>query len=232
MINILQLAAGKGSRFSDHTSVHKPFIQVDGMPMFQRSYESVGLPDARYHILFQQEHIGIYNPQRYVEHAQLHTIDHFTNGAATSAFHVINNSEYKHEPWLIIDCDTILDWDHNINAFEDDANAIFVQHVSEWDTKSSYSSIDYRGYIVAVAEKQPISDYRNSGHYYWRTGNVFVDAYNYYKDNDLHVLNEFYLAPLYNAAVKCGEKVRPVMLKNYIPIGTPVDLERYNQNGT
>lgn len=223
MINVLQLAAGKGSRFADYSNLPKPFIDVDGMPMFVRAFESLGLQNVRYHILFQQDHINLYNPQQYVPHATIHAIDHYTDGAATSANHVISNSEYKNQPWLIIDCDFIIHWDmHTLPA----CSAVFVEEHA-WDVKSSYSKIDQDGNIICIAEKQPISQYRNTGHYYWESGNLFCESYNFYKSNDIKILNEFYISPLYNYAIQTGYKVKPVVVNKYLPIGTPADLEKY-----
>jgi len=223
MINVLQLAAGKGSRFADYSDLPKPFINVDGMPMFKRAFESLGLQDVRYHILFQQEHVNLYNPKQYVPTATIHTIDYYTDGAATSANYVISNSEYKIQPWLIIDCDFIIDWDMQTLPA---CSAVFVEEHA-WDVKSSYSKIDQDGNISCVAEKQPISQYRNTGHYYWETGNLFCESYNFYKTNDIRILNEFYISPLYNYAIQTGHKVKPVAVNKYLPIGTPADLEKY-----
>ena len=226
MINVLQLAAGQGSRFSEYSELPKPFIKVDGIPMFFRAYDSMNLidEDVRYHILFQETHVEKYNPQRYVPHAHIHTIDHYTDGAATSAMTVINNSEFRNEPWLIIDCDFILEWDGEWNP---EHSGVFVHHIEQWETKSSYSAIDNDNNVVAVAEKQPISNYRNTGHYYWNTGDLFCESYNYYLDNNIRILNECYMAPLYNAAIRMGNTVKAIQVDDYIPIGTPADLEKY-----
>ena len=91
MINVLQLASGKGSRFTEYSTVPKPFIKVDGIPMFLRAYDSMDLDyldNIRYHVLFQESHVEQHNPQRYAPDAHIHTIDHYTDGAATSAMSV------------------------------------------------------------------------------------------------------------------------------------------------
>lgn len=226
MLNILQLAAGKGSRFSNFSILPKPFISVDGMPMFMRAFTSLGLTGARHHILFQDAHNKKYNPQQHAPDAIIHTIDHYTDGAATSAYSVISNSEFKHEPWLVIDCDFIIDWDKKLSDIS--TSSIFVENRS-WDIKSSYSYIGQSGNIECVAEKQPISNYRNTGHYLWESGNLFSECYEFSKDNNLTILNEFYMAPLYNIAIQRGYKVAPTYVERYVPIGTPEDLKQYNE---
>jgi len=224
MINVLQLAAGKGSRFKDYSDVPKPFIEVDGEPMFLRAFKSMHLSNVRYHVLFQEDHIEKYNPEQYVPDAIIHSIDHYTDGAATSAYSVIAYSPFKHEQWLIIDCDFILDTNVELPS----TSGIVVQH-HPWDIKSSYSYIDSDNKIKAVAEKQTISEYRNTGHYLWETGELFTECYEFYKNNKLTQMNEFYLSPLYNYAINKRKDVLPIYIDNYVPIGTPADLESYNE---
>jgi NDP-sugar pyrophosphorylase family protein len=222
MINVLQLAAGKGSRFKDYTDIPKPFIPVDGVPMFQRAYESLGLSGVRYHLLCQESHAQEYNPEQYLD-MTLHTINHYTDGAATSAYRVIAYSPFKHEPWLIIDCDFIIVGKINLP----DTSGIMVEKKS-WDTKSSYSYIGDDCRIKCVAEKQPISEYRNTGQYLFETGELFCRAYEFYKEHNILSQGEFYIAPLYNYVVNYGD-VFPINIDRYIPIGTPADLELYNE---
>lgn len=224
MINVLQLAAGKGSRFKDSTDVPKPFIQVDGKPMFLRAYESLNLYDVRYHLLCQESHVEEYNPLQYKEDIVLHTLDYYTDGAATSAYSVIAYSPFKHEQWLIIDCDFIIMWDGSLP----EESGSFVEY-RLWDPKSSYSFIGQYGDIQCVAEKQPISEYRNTGQYLFETGDLFCNAYEFYKERNLLSNGEFYIAPLFNYIISHGFSVKPIYVKEYIPIGTPEDLATYNE---
>jgi dTDP-glucose pyrophosphorylase len=225
MVNVLQLAAGKGSRFKDHTAIPKPFIDVDGYPMFLRAFKSLNLHNIRYHLLCQEEHVKKYNPARYVNDAIIHTLDYYTDGAATSAYSVISCSMFKHEPWLIVDCDFIIKWNGVINL---NSNGIFVEY-KPWDPKSSYSYIDDSNMIKAVAEKQPISNFRNTGQYLFESGYLFCDAYDFYKKNKISSNGEFYIAPLFNYIIINGHSVTPINIDNYTPIGTPMDLETYNE---
>jgi UDP-N-acetylglucosamine diphosphorylase / glucose-1-phosphate thymidylyltransferase / UDP-N-acetylgalactosamine diphosphorylase / glucosamine-1-phosphate N-acetyltransferase / galactosamine-1-phosphate N-acetyltransferase len=223
MINVLQLAAGQGSRFIGYSELPKPFIDVNGKPMFVRAVESIGIEDANYHYLFQRKHINNYNPNQYIN-GQIHSIDYYTDGAATSAYHVIKNSPHRNQGWLIIDCDGIIKWNKKIDSIN---SGIFVEH-HPWDSKSSYSYVDIDSSdILCTAEKQCISDYRNSGQYYWSSGDLFCECYEFYRDNGLRTLNEFYLSTLYNAAIKLGERVRSIQIDRFINMGTPDDLKRY-----
>lgn len=229
MINILQLCAGKGSRFAATHTMPKPFIDINNEPMFIRSLESLSLPswsnNIRIHHLFQQTHIETYNPSQYTSNV-IHSIDHYTDGAATSAYSVICNSDYKNEPWLIIDCDFIIKHDFLDFLAKSNDNLIFAQE-TQWDKKSSYSCVDENLTVYGVAEKQPISKYRNTGQYYWASGEFFAEAYEFYKKNELLSNGEFYIAPLYNHTIQNGNKVKLHIVEDFKSIGTPDDLERY-----
>ena len=49
MLNVLQLAAGKGSRFKHYTHIPKPYITVDGEPMFYKAFKTLGLKNCTSH---------------------------------------------------------------------------------------------------------------------------------------------------------------------------------------
>lgn len=227
MLNILQLCAGKGSRFANLYTMPKPLIDVHGSPMFKVAIDCFTGLESRRHFLFQEKDYLQHRPQQYVD-GVYHTIDHYTNGAATSAAYVIRNSEYLDESWLVTDCDSIIDFDsEQFVKMSQRGNCVFTQH-KLFDTKSSYSCIDNNNNILGIAEKQVISEYRNTGQYHWQSGKTFVDAYDFYVENNLMSLGEYYIAPLYNHAIQVQHSSTvSVTVKNFTPVGVPEDLERY-----
>jgi dTDP-glucose pyrophosphorylase len=226
MINVLQLCAGKGSRFANTHAAPKPFIDINNKPMFIESLDSLSVTsDVRVHHLFQKSHIEQYNPSQYTSNL-IHSIDHYTDGAATSAYSVIANSDYKNESWLIIDCDFMIQHDFANFLANSQTNLIFAQEF-QWDKKSSYCCVDENLNVFGVAEKQPISKYRNTGQYYWASGELFVDAYEFYKQNELLSNGEFYIAPLFNHTIQNGNNVKLHLVEDFKSIGTPDDLKRY-----
>ena len=223
-LNILQLCAGKGSRFADFTETPKPFIDVNGKRMFTYALDSLNIPDetdVRYHLLFQEKHVSVYNPQ--YKDATVYSIDYYTDGAATSASHVIENSEYIDEPWLIVDCDFVLDLDFNSFRNETVDRSVILVEPSQWDKKSSYSCVDETMRVHGVAEKQPISKFRNTGQYHFESGIIFMEAYNFFKNSDMTSEGEFYIAPLYNYIIQSGKTVKAFEVNKFNPIGTPKD---------
>lgn len=228
MLNILQLCAGKGSRFSTYTHVPKPFIDINGTPLFKLGLESISI-DARIHCLFQSSHVSEYNPEQYTN-AIIHTIDEYTNGAATSAFTVISKSEYRYEPWIIIDCDFLLECDTVDFLNKSSTSSVVFVEECPFDPKSSYTCVDDDMTVLGVAEKQPISKYRNTGQYHFCTGDIFCEAYIFYRDNNLTFSDEFFVAPLYNYLIQNDYSVKATKVKKFIPFGTPYDINNYLQS--
>lgn len=227
-LNILQLCAGKGSRFVEFSDTPKPFIDVNGKQMFTYALDSLSInddADVRYHFLFQETHIEKYSPN--YKDGIVSSIDYYTDGAATSAAHVIKNSEYINEPWLIADCDFVLDLD--FNSFLEhtvDCSVVLVQP-SQWDKKSSYSCVDDNMRVYGIAEKQPISKFRNTGQYHFQSGALFMESYDFFKASDLTSEGEFYIAPLYNYIIQSDNIVQAFEVNDFNPIGTPKDYLGY-----
>ena len=233
MLNVLQLCAGKGSRFKSMSDVPKPFIHLNGVPMFQSAIDSLGFKTARIHYLFQETHVKEYNPAQYINEKDIvHTVNHYTSGAATSATIVVRDSEYRHEPWLIVDCDFMLNTPYDSADYEAVLNSsnesVSMVQYAPWDVAGSYVClVDSK--IIGVAEKQPISKYKNTGHYHWSTGDMLIDAYDFYLENDLMSNGEFYIAPLYNYLIQNDIPCSVYFTKGFIPIGTPADYKEYTK---
>ena len=216
-INVLVLAAGKGSRFKNYTNIPKPFIDVKGVPMFLHALSFLNISNpVNVHVLFQKSMLYKFDIPKDIK---VHTINHFTEGAAESAYYVIKN--YKDSAWLILDCDAVI----QTNKLTLDESCILVESQSEFDPRASYSYID-NNQILCTAEKQVISNNRNVGMYFWSSGKIFCDSFEYAKTIQYKVNNEYYISPLYNIAIQKGEKVIPKYVNKFIPIGVPEDLEQ------
>lgn len=231
-INVLQLAAGKGSRFSYFSKIPKPFLPLNDTSMFRAGIDSLKFDnnEIRYHFLFQEKHIKCYNPEKYIDDLDynIHTIDYFTDGAATSAAHVINHSMYIDQPWLIVDCDFLLDYNlSNFKSLSNKSNSIIFVEENPWILSSSYSCTDAGMNVLGVAEKQAVSKYRNTGQYYWQNGNLFMECYNFFKNNNLVINGEFYIAPLYNYAIQQQNSVKAFLVNKYDSVGTPEEYLTY-----
>jgi NDP-sugar pyrophosphorylase family protein len=227
-INVLMLAAGTGSRFTNEGwAVPKPLLDVKGQPMFLHALSTLNLlNECNYHFIFQQSVIDEYDPAQYIDiDYTIHSINGVTDGAATTAHTVIKQNDKL--PWLIIDCDFVIESD---KILLDDTSAIFVED-KPFDSRASYSYVQ-GDKILCVAEKQLISNWRNAGLFYWSSSKLFCECYNIMRELNIRINGEFYIAPLYNIAIHNGHTIQPVFLNKFIPIGTPTDLLKYVKNST
>ena len=94
-------------------------------------------------------------------------------------------------------------------------------------TDWSYAKVGEEGYVVEVAEKKQISNDATAGYYYWNRGSDFVKyAERMIKLND-RVNNEFYVAPVYNHAIKDGKRIVITKVDKVYELGTPEYLKSY-----
>ena len=217
-VNILMLAAGRGSRFKDYTDIPKPMIPVWGEPMYKYVLRSLNIiNEYDLHGVFQKdiapkEEVGMH----------IHTLDRITDGAASTAFEVIEKA-HDNNPWLIMDCDLIV---RTGRLLFGPMSGIIVEKQHTSDPRASYSLIR-DNQILCTAEKQVISPNRNVGMYYWSSGSLSCECYEDALVDNATVNGEFYISPLYNYAIRKGETVVPFYAESFQPIGTPEDLEKY-----
>ena len=76
-------------------------------------------------------------------------------------------------------------------------------------------------------EKKQISDYATAGYYYWKKGSDFVKYAEQMIHDNSRTNGEFYVAPVYNWAIKDGKKVGIYMVDKCYSLGTPEDLQEY-----
>jgi HAD superfamily hydrolase (TIGR01509 family) len=230
-LNVLIPMAGKGSRFAAAGyTFPKPLIDVMGKPMIQWVVENVNLK-ANYTFIAQSEHIDKYSLPSLLNliapGSTVIPVSGVTEGAACTAMlavDVIDNDK----PLLILNSDQYLEWDLIQSLYQlensDADGAIFTFYSThpKWSyVKRKPGTTD----IVEVAEKKPISHDATCGVYWWKHGSDFVKYVNQMiKDND-RTLDEFYICPAYNYAIKEGKKISAIPVKAMHGLGTPEDLQ-------
>lgn len=226
-MNIVIPMAGEGSRFKQAGyTFPKPLIDVEGKPMIQRVVENIGIEDANYIFLVRQEHIDNYAIDKVVTNlvkkAIVIPVKELTEGAACTvllAEKYIDNAA----PLLIANSDQLVEWKLSIKEFESNGH-IYVFN----DTHPKWSFVKLNGrFITEVAEKQPISNIATTGIYYWFRGDLFVNSAKKMIRDNIRVNNEFYIAPVYNIAIKEGWWFTVRYVNKMHGLGTPEDLERY-----
>ena len=83
------------------------------------------------------------------------------------------------------------------------------------------------GYVEEVAEKKVISNDATAGYYYWSKGSDFVKYAEQMIEENSRTNGEFYVAPVYNWAIKDGKKIAIYMVDKVYELGTPEYLEKY-----
>ena len=233
--NILIPMAGRGSRFEEQGYTDKkPFIDVNGKPMIHRVIKNLGMEfDKEYMFILicLQEDFDKYDFtefEKVIGHNSYDVVilDDVTEGAAQTvltAKHLINDDT----PLMTMNSDQLVDWDIE-RLFEmceqfDGVIPCFYGEGNAW----SYARTLDNGYVQEVAEKKQISNNATAGYYYWKKGSDFVKyAEQMIKDNS-RTNGEFYVAPVYNWAVKDGKRVGVFMVDKCYSLGTPEDLQKY-----
>ena len=235
MINIVIPMAGAGSRFAKAGYTKpKPFIDVLGKPMICHVLDNLNMKNAKFILLARAEHYN--NEQETVKWIQSNynvefvLIDKLTEGAACTVLHahrLINNDI----PLLIANSDQIVDMDIKdyINDSEERKLDGSVLCFEDNDSKWSYAKLDSNGLITEIREKEVISENATVGIYYFNKGRDFVEnAIDMIVRNE-RVNNEFYVAPVYNYAIKQGKKfgIYTIDKTQMHGTGTPEDLDKY-----
>jgi dTDP-glucose pyrophosphorylase len=227
--------AGRGSRFEEQGYTDKkPFIDVNGKPMIHRVIKNLGMEfDKEYMFILicLQEDFDKYDFtefEKVIGHNSYDVVilDDVTEGAAQTilqAKDLINDDT----PLMTMNSDQLVDWDIE-RLFEmceqfDGVIPCFYGEGNAW----SYARTLDNGYVQEVAEKKQISKYATAGYYYWKKGSDFVKYAEQMIHDNSRTNGEFYVAPVYNWAVRDGKRVGVFMVDKCYSLGTPEDLQEY-----
>ena len=158
-------------------------------------------------------------------------VDGLTEGAACTtllAKEFIDNDKHL----LIANSDQYIEWNSNnfyYSMTNDNLDGGIVTFKST-HPKWSFAKLDDNGHITEIAEKKPISDIATVGIYYWNKGSDYVKYAEQMIEKNIRVNNEFYVAPVYNEAIKDGLKLKPFNIEKMWGLGTPEDLKTYLEN--
>ena len=233
--NIVVPMAGRGSRFTEQGYTDsKPFIDVNGKPMIQRVIENLGIEfDKNYMFVLVclQEDYDKYDFtefEKIIGHNSYDVVilDDVTEGAAQTvltAKDLINDDT----PLMTMNSDQLVDWDvekmFEITEHYDALIPCFYGEGNAW----SYARTLDNGYVQEVAEKKQISNNATAGYYYWKKGSDFVKYAEQMIEDNSRTNGEFYVAPVYNWAIKDGKKIGVFMVDKLHSLGTPEDLKEY-----
>ena len=232
--NIVVPMAGRGSRFTENGYTDsKPFIDVNGTPMIQRVIENLNIEfdsDYEFVIICLKEDCDRYDFSTFddiIGHEEWEVIclPDVTEGAAQTiltAEQYINNDT----PMLSFNTDQMIDYNVGVwNTFSqyDGGIPCFWGNSTDW----SYAKCGDDGFVTEVAEKKVISNDATAGYYYWSKGSDYVKYAKQMIEENSRTNGEFYVAPVYNWAIKDGKKIVIRMVDKIYELGTPEYLERH-----
>lgn len=238
----------------------KPFILIKGKPMVQWAIESLpfaNLPHRKASTKFivepsnfifvcRQNHekefqISQKLKEIFSEVINIVLIDKITRGAAETA---LKARDYinSNEDIIISDSDHYFDGSYLykkiINKDQETEGIIPVFRPPDQEPKWSFSLVEKGDVITAVGEKDrelaAKGAYANIGGYYFSHGKVYVnEVEEVILENDLtgdEGKKEFYVAPIYNRLIKKGMKIIAAITPKVWGLGTPKDVEYFEQN--
>jgi len=234
-LNILIPMAGLGSRFSDAGyTFPKPLIEVNGKPMIQVVVDNLGF-DATFTYVVQEQHYEKYNLKYLLNlitpDCNIVQVKNLTEGAACTtllAKEFINNNK----PLLIANSDQFIEWnpiDFYYKMIETKADGGILTFKST-HPKWSFVKLDKNENVCELAEKKPISNIATVGIYYWNKGAEYVKYAEQMINNKEKVNGEYYVAPVYNQAIKENKKIKIFNIEKMWGLGTPEDLNIFLQN--
>jgi len=234
-MNVLIPMAGAGSRFQKAGyTFPKPLVDVIGKPMIQLVVENLNI-DANFIFVVQKEHREKYNIDTFLNliapNCQIIEVDGLTEGAACTALmakEFINNNN----PLFFANSDQFVEWDSNEFFYkmnENDCDGGIVTF-NATHPKWSFAKVNEKGFVIEVAEKNPISDIATVGFYYWKHGSDFVKYAEKMIKENLRINNEFYVAPVFNQAIQDDKVISTFNVEKMWGIGTPEDLRYYLEN--
>lgn len=240
-VNLLMLAAGRGSRFkdSDKYTLPKPAILINNKSMIQHAFDNIsnlldGI-DFDPAIVYSSEHIEVLEPifDQMIKvtpllSGRLVQQTGYLNGPADSSLHATTLID-RDSSLLIVNCDQTIEGDvvselAKVINLESDG-AIFVFESDE--DRYSYVLVDDDGFVSEMREKEVISGKASCGLIFWKNAGEFFDYAEKLKREKTS--GERYISDVCQLAIQDGKKFTAPLLEKFTDLGTPEDLERIGE---
>ena len=220
-MQVVMTAAGRGSRFKDSHDLPKPFIPVDGVPMWERAIR----PWLRYGkpvVVMQESH------KPYIREVDFDVefvfIDEYTEGAAITCMIGAKHLDPK-EPVVFIDCDSVIEFDHDRWDYSTSGTFIIVSD----NPAHSFCTLNDDGNVSKIREKEVISPWANTGTYWFSRASLFLNTVADAMVKKKKTRGEYYVAPLYNDLIDQGHIVKVLLVDKWHCWGTPEDVKKFEE---
>lgn len=229
--------AGSGRRFSSEGyKTSKPFISVNGKPMFSQAIKC--LPQTDYNIFATlKEHNFVFNDKRKRDKHII--IDRVLPGQACTVEKMLSKINNK-QSILISACDNGVFYDNDklFDLINDVSNDIIVwsyrNNYTSYYNPNMYSWLDVNSdqYVERVRVKEypynnSLNEYAIVGTMFFRNKCIYLNSLKSLYRKNISTNNEFYIDNLLNESIELGYTVKNFEVENYICWGTPNDLKTY-----
>jgi NDP-sugar pyrophosphorylase family protein len=233
-VNIVVPMAGRGSRLAGHDSGRpKPLIAVGGRPLWAWAVHCLPLATAeRVVFVCLQEHIDRYGLDRAIREeltdlpVRIVALDDVTDGQLRTV--VAAEGELDLDASLLVyNADTWFRHDASQFLGATDRHDGLLGVARKPGDRWSFARLGDDGLVVEVAEKTRISDLACTGLYWFRdTSRFLADAASMFRAQ-WTTKGEYFVAPLYEEMIARGDRVGVVEAAEFLPIGTPEELDSF-----
>ena len=239
-MNIIIPLGGKGERFkSKGFKEPKPFIDVCGKEIISYVLDSLKLNDDDavfiVHCASLENHLTFTKLKKKNPHVNFVRLSKATKGAAETillGLSIISESHPSNRPCLLLDGDTFYTNDI-VSAFRPlVTNALTYFIDKELKPLYSYIDLNNESKVKAIAEKVKISDFANTGAYYFIKMTELKHYCDFIVCNNLTFNNEFYTSRVISKMLEdehyfVGIKVDD---NSILSLGTPEQVESFMEH--
>jgi len=240
-MNIVFGICGNGTRFNGYVTPNVPkyMITYHSKTMIEHAVSTLNIPGKLYFIVRQDHLLSDTTIEPLLNKLGGNVIISSNVTPIGAANTLLEAKPFINidEPLLSVNCDQHLDWGDTpmkfIKLTKNNPNTSYIFTFQSTNPSYSYIKTNSSGDVIEVKEKEIISPRACAGMYHWaKTKDFFNDAEQMITDRQ-QINGEFYVAPVYNYTINRGSIVREFKLAqgDLCPVGTPVELQEFLQNG-
>lgn len=223
MFNVIVPMAGNGSRFMEGgVTVPKPFIMIDGLPMFFHAIKNFLKYDCHFVFIVKDTHLKHFDINSFLSKYQIKYKIIVQDTKSFGPANTISLCEGKVEelPTFFVDCDQDTVFDVSKVLDFKNCSGVIVTFKSNLSIYSYVKTQD--NHIKEIKEKYVISDDACSGIYFWSSFNEYLK---FYKKTDWSQHLEEYMSAVYKTAIDAGQIFFSTPSDSHTAYGRPLDLE-------
>jgi len=225
--------AGRGTRVWQKTDGRpKPLIDIAGRPMLAWAWESLGglREGARITFVVLEAHrSGLVEAARHLAgaHAQVVALEQVTDGQLCTVLAATHALDLDSD-LLIASCDTYVVSSLADAIRDKPAECRGIISVADMPGERwSFARTDDAGRVVAVAEKQRISNHASTGLYYFTSAGEFVEEANRLIAAGQKTRGEYYVMPVYERYIAAGKRVDIARASEMWDLGTSDAIDAF-----